>query len=180
MLINLIKEDPNFNEDMFKTNINNMFIMLLSSIMTDKLDRVRHFLSTDLEEKYDELLESLNSNNERQMYDELNVAGTTIEEVTETNDSFIVKIKLTSRYMDYVVNKISGDYLRGVNDHRIEKINYLTLKKNKKVKDNKIARKCPGCGANISVNTSGKCNYCGAIYDQENYDWVITNIETTI
>ena len=180
MLDSLIKEDPNFNEDMFKTNVNNMFIMLLSSIMTNKLDRVRHFLSTDLEEKYDELLNKLNKNNERQMYDELNVASTVIENVEETNDSFIVKVDIISRYMDYIVDKSTGNYIRGVNDHRIERVNHVTLRKNKKVKDNKIARKCPGCGANVSVNTSGKCSYCGAIYDQENYDWVITNIETTV
>ena len=56
-------------------------------------------------------------------------------------------------------------------------INYLTLEKTINSGYNSSARKCPGCGANISVNTSGKCEYCGSIFNIENYDWVLTSIE---
>ena len=37
-------------------------------------------------------------------------------------------------------------------------------------------RKCPACGAPMNVNKSGKCDYCGSIYNQEDYDFVLTNI----
>ena len=69
-------------------------------------------------------------------------------------------------------NVVSGD-----NTRRVENINYLTLEKTINSGYNSSARKCPGCGANISVNTSGKCEYCGSIFNIENYDWVLTSIE---
>ncbi len=28
----------------------------------------------------------------------------------------------------------------------------------------------------MDINHSGKCNYCGQIYNQEDYDWVLKNI----
>ena len=41
-----------------------------------------------------------------------------------------------------------------------------------------IVRKCPACGSSIDVNNNGKCNYCGAIYNNEDYDYVLSNIVT--
>ena len=43
--------DKDFNEAMFITKVNNIFIMLYTSIMMDDLDRVRHFISDNLEKR---------------------------------------------------------------------------------------------------------------------------------
>ena len=39
-----------------------------------------------------------------------------------------------------------------------------------------VSRKCPAYGANMNINQSGKCEYCGAIFNTEDYDWGITKI----
>ena len=52
MINELIKIDKTFNEAMFKTKVDNIFIMLHSSIMTDNIDRVLHFLSDELKIKF--------------------------------------------------------------------------------------------------------------------------------
>ena len=39
-----------------------------------------------------------------------------------------------------------------------------------------IAKKCHACGAPMDVNNSGKCDYCGSIYKQEEHDWVLENL----
>lgn len=39
-----------------------------------------------------------------------------------------------------------------------------------------IAKKCPSCGAPINVNLSGKCEYCGSIYNQYDYDWILSKL----
>lgn len=168
--------DKDFNEAMFITKVNNIFIMLYTSIMMDDLDRVRHFISDNLEKKYELILKELKEKHLRQMYDELNVKDTNITNIEIKDNKICINVKLISRYMDYKVdekfNVVSGD-----NTRRVENINYLTLEKTINSGYNSSARKCPGCGANISVNTSGKCEYCGSIFDIENYDWVLTSIE---
>lgn len=172
----LVKNDNTFSESGFLAKVDNTFIMLLTAIMTDNLQRVKHKISKELFDKYTNLLDELNKNNERQMYDELNVKSSNIKSIEKTDYKYVIKVLLVSRYMDYRVDKNNGNFISGVNDRRIEKENYLTFEKKLNTKKESLARKCPGCAANIDANNSGKCSYCGTTYDTENYDWVLTNI----
>lgn len=172
----LIKIDPSFNEAMFITKVNNIFVMLYSSVMMDDLNKVRHFLSDELETRYENILKDLNRRNVRQMYDELNVKSTIIRDIIINDDSIKISVDLTSRYMDYLVDKTTNEFLSGFNDHRIMKLNKLEFTKKRGKNYQSSVQKCPGCGANIDVNSSGKCSYCGAIFDTENYDWILTSI----
>ena len=172
----LQKKDSTFNESGFKAKVDNIFIMLHSAIMIGNLDRVRHKLSDELIDKYEKLIKDLNSKNMRQMYDEINVKSTEIRSITENEDKYIIEVLLVSRYMEYIVDKTTRKFISGINDHRIEKENLLTFTKKIHAKDEASARKCPGCGANIDANSSGKCAYCGTIYDTVNYDWILEDI----
>lgn len=174
----LISIDPQFNEGMFITKVNNIFIMLHSAIMMDDLNRVRHYISDDLEEKYENKLKELNSNNVRQMYDELNVKTTSIEDIIINNDNVIIKVDIVSRYMDYVIDKNTLKFVSGINDRRVEKLNHLEFMKKRDIKSKGIVTKCLNCGASLDINASGRCSYCGAIFKNEDYDWILTSIET--
>ena len=173
----LLKIDPDFNEGMFITKVNNIFVLLHSGIMMDNLERVKHFLSEDVYKKFEDKLNDLNSRNVRQMYDELNVKETHIKNVNIQDNCVIISVDITSRYMDYIVDKDSGEFISGFNDHRIEKLNRLEFTKKLDTNSYGIDKKCQGCGANINVNNNGKCDYCGTIFDAKNYDWILTSIE---
>lgn len=173
----LINIDNTFSESAFISKVDNTFIMLLSSIMTDNMNRVKHKISNELFEKYSNYLNELNQKNQRQMYDELNVKSTQITEINEDENDYIIKVLLVSRYLDYIVDKSSLNLIVGNNTDRVEINNYLTFRKRKNSRVESIAKKCPGCGANVDVNNTGICPYCGASYDTYNYDWVLTNIE---
>lgn len=173
----LLKIDPDFNEGMFITKVNNIFVLLHSSIMMDNLDRVKHFLSEDVYKIFEDKLKDLNLRNVRQMYDELNVKETHIKDINIQDNCVIINVDITSRYMDYIVDKDSGKFISGFNDHRIEKLNRLEFTKKLGTNSYGIDKKCPGCGANINVNNNGKCDYCGTIFDAKNYDWILTSID---
>ena len=173
----LLKIEPDFNEGMFITKVNNIFVLLHSSIMMDNLERVKHFLSEDVYKKIENKLNDLNSRNVRQMYDELNVKETHIKDINIQDNCVIINVDITSRYMDYIFDKDSGKFISGFNDHRIEKLNRLEFTKKLETNSYGIDKKCPGCGANINVNNNGKCDYCGTIFDAKNYDWILTSID---
>ena len=176
MIDSILKVDPTFNEGMFITKVNNIFIMLHSAIMMDNLDRVRHFISKELEEKYDNILSDLRVRNRRQMYDELNVKTTTIKSVKITDDTIIVDVDIVSRYMDYLVDRDTGNFISGVNDHRVEKMNHLVLTKRIGASYRGLEKKCPSCGAAIDVNNNGKCPFCRTIFNTEKYDWILSSM----
>ena len=58
----------------------------------------------------------------------------------------------------------------------MEKRNILRFEKKLNAKEAGIVRMCHGCGASLSINTSGKCPYCDRIYEIEDYDYVLVSI----
>jgi len=174
----LINLDPTFTESSFKTKIDNIFVMLHMALMTDNMKRVDHFISDNVYNEFNNRLSILNNNNERQMFDELNVKSTEIHNVEITDEKYIITVKIISRYMDYIVDKDSGEFKRGNNTSRVEKENILIFEKKRNAKIQSVVRFCPNCGHPMDVNKSGYCQYCHSTYNQEDYDWVLTNITT--
>jgi len=157
-----------------ESKFSNMFIMLLLGIQTNNLDDVKHYLSESVYNKYNELCEKHKKNKEMQLYDEMNVKSIGID-LEEDENYDIANVHIVSRYMDYIIDLNTGKKKSGIDDHRIEVEHDLIFKKKKGAHKGAIV-KCQGCGANLDVNHSGKCEYCGEIYSAEDYDFILTSI----
>lgn len=177
VLDNLIREDNTFSEAKFKAKVDNVYIKLYTGVMKQNLESIRHFLSEEVYEKYNQKIQQLQSANEIQVYDELNVSDTNIVNIEELEDRFEITVRLLTKYLDYKITKDTKKYISGDRDVRKEK--YVTLKfskiKNAKALGN--ARRCTGCGANIDLNKNGVCEYCGSVYVLRDYDWVLDEIK---
>ena len=55
----------------------------------------------------------------------------------------------------------------------------LVVTKKRQFLQQGVVRKCPGCGASLSVNTKGVCEYCGTTYNMEDYNYILTSITNT-
>ena len=177
LITTIIKEDNTFNEAMFKSYVDNIFVKIYSAIMFDELDTIKHFITEEIYQDLMKKLNELNEKNLRQMYDELNVRFTRIVDRQVIDNKEVVTVELTSRYMDYIIDMNTGDLISGNDTYRIEKVNTLVFEKSLDAKEIDIVRMCPGCGNSMSVNTSGVCDYCGAVFNQEDYDYVLTSIK---
>ena len=176
MINEILKYDPEFTESNFKTFIDNVFIQIHLSIMTKEIENIKHFVTNEIYEKIDNKVRILNSKNQIQMYDEINVKETHILNVEITEDKIIIKVNIISRYMDYLMDE-DGNFISGNNTSRIQKDNYLTFEKLIEGKTLGNVRKCPGCGATLDINRSGKCEYCDSIFDLDKKGWILTNLE---
>lgn len=176
MFEELLKVDPSFSESMFKTKVDNTFIMLFTSVMMKEMDNVKHMLSEDVFNKYNSYVNELTMNEETQMYDMLNVAETEITNVEITDELIKIRVSLLSKAYDYVMDK-NGHIIKGQDQRREEIRYYLTFTKKVNFKNHKEVRKCPGCGASIDANLSGKCEYCDTIYNAVDYDYILAEIE---
>ena len=172
----ILKYDPEFTESKFKTYVDNVFIKLHMAVVTKNLEDIRHFVSEEIYSKYQKIVENLNQKHLIQMYDEINVAQTDILNYKVIDTYMIIEVNLISRYLDYLMDE-DGNYVSGDTSVRSEKNNHLVFTKKINYQETKTVRKCPGCGASIDVNASGKCAYCGTIYNLEEKDWVLTSIE---
>ena len=165
-----------FNEAMFKTKVDNIFVKLYTCIMKGDLIDVRHFISEELYNNYINKINELISHNKRQMYDEINVKNTMIINRKILEDKEIIDVEIVSRYMDYIIDINTGDLISGDDTRRIERRNILRFEKKLNTKDFGIVRKCPGCGASINVNNTGKCEYCDTIFNLDDYDYILVSI----
>ena len=153
-----------------------IFIKLLTGIMLNDLNEVRHYLSDDLYNKYKSIVDNNLKNNEVHCYDELNVKSISISSIDYDDTYEIVHVNLVSRYMDYYMDKDTLKYKRGVNNHRLEINHDLVFKRLKNIGDRPSVIKCPKCGANMDVNKSGRCDYCGMIYTADNYEYILCEV----
>ena len=151
--------DTTFNESMFITKVNNIFVKVFTSIMMDKLCEVDHFVSDEVMQYAQSILDNAKNQDCRQMYDELNVKDSQIVNVEVKQDVYEIKVFLQSRYMDYIINLSNGSVVSGDDSRRIQVDYYLTFTKKINADEQGITRKCPTCRAPLSVNTSGKCEY---------------------
>ena len=168
-----------FNEAMFKTKVDNIFVKLYTAEMKQDLSDVMHFINDDVRDMFQNRIDENKRLNRRQMYDEINVKSTNIIDRCITDDKEIVEAQIISRYMDYVIDMNTGATIEGDDTRRIEKRNILVFEKKIDSKNIGIVRRCPGCGASMSVNTSGKCEYCGTIFNQKDYDYILVKLSVS-
>jgi hypothetical protein len=172
-----LKYDTKFDESMFISKVNNMFVKYFTAIMLGELENIKHFVSDDIYNKGLAIVNNGKEKGQRQMYDMLNVKDSKIVDYQVNDTVYKINVYLQSRYLNYIISLESGNVLSGDDKDRIQ-VNYnIELVKKRSAKEQGIVKKCPGCGASISVNDSGRCEYCGSIYNQEDHDWVITKLE---
>ena len=171
----LMNLDNTFNEHNFLSKVNNIYVMLCTSMMTNNLERVRHYLSNELYEIKKNELEELNNQNVIKMYDELNVNSNIID-VQITDDKFIIKVNMRTKFLDYIINKDTKEFISGNKNYRIEVNKTLVFTKIRNFKELGIVRKCPYCGASMDLNNNGQCRFCKKTFDMKDYDWILEEI----
>ena len=111
--------DKNYNESMFITRINNIFIKLFTGIMFNNLDDVRHNISDNVYNYALNIIEENKKNNLRRMYDELNIKSTDIDKIYNDDNYYIIEVIITARYLKYFIKLDNGDYVSGDKFNRI-------------------------------------------------------------
>lgn len=175
-MIYVEKYDKNYDEALFISKADHIFIMLLSAIMDNDLSSVKHYLSDEVYNNFNNLIETYKEKNYIRLFDEMNVKSTEITDTTFKDNKINIYITLTSRYMDYFVDS-EGEYISGINDHRIEKRHKIVFTKDLNSKEFNDAKRCPSCGSTLDINNSGVCPYCKNIIDMKEYDYIITKLD---
>lgn len=172
-----IKIDSTFDEAVFLSKVGNMIIKYYSSITFNKMDTIDHFVSDSIFNDGKKEIEECKNKHIIHMYDMLNVKDSRILSIDEVDDNYIIRVAITLRYLDYYIDEVSRKKVSGNDRDRIEIPCIIELSKPINSKEQKLLKKCPNCGASLLINASGKCEYCGSIYNLEDYDYIITKIE---
>lgn len=165
-----------FNEALFKTKVDNIFIKIHNAIMEGNLKDVKHFMNEEVFTELNNYINDLALKKQRQIYDEVNVKNSFIKERKVLAEKEVVTVGIFAKYMDYIIDINSGKIISGTDKKRIEKSYTLVFEKNINTKTLGLNRKCPNCGASMDINNSGKCSFCGSTFDLYNYDYILTSL----
>jgi len=176
----LMKEDTNFSEQMFISQITNMFMRLQMAWMNKKWEEARPFESDALFNMHNMQLSQYISNRTTNKIDDICVMNTEIERYRKQGEYEYLDVIIKARFIDYVVNDETGSLIKGNNKSPVTMSYRWKMMRKPGVKSTYAhveATACPNCGANISINQAGKCEYCSSIVTRGDYDWILSEIE---
>ena len=75
-------------------------------------------------------------------------------------------------FYDYVINSETGSVTRGNKNRKI--VNNYEMTFVKSSTNNNDVVKCPSCSADVHVNASGKCEYCGSVIVKDSGEFVLS------
>lgn len=173
--------DPDFSEDSFMSWVNNVFLQLQEAWQDKDWKKVRPFESDELFNTHNKQLQEYIDNGTTNVIDEVGILRTAISGYRESGDKEVLEVYLKCRLKDYIIRDDNQQVIEGDPNDEITMEYLLTLARKKGVKtkesEHTSVTRCPNCGASISINASGECEYCDSIVSNGDFDWVLTKYE---
>lgn len=173
--------DPDFSEDQFTSFVNNMFLQLQEAWQEKDWKKVRPFESDELFNTHNKQLQEYIDNGTTNVIDEVAILRTYISGYRESGDKEVLEVYLKCRLKDYIINDDNKKVIEGDPDDEITMEYLMTMARKKgvktKVTEHTSVTRCPNCGASISINASGECEYCDSVVSNGDFDWVLTKYE---
>ena len=118
-------------------------------------DALREMCTDELAESYISQLDTLKLKNGKNVMSDFNPIDIKITSAKLDNDLISVVVYANITFYDYVINEKTGEVIRGNKSRKVNNHYIMTF-----VVANESITKCPGCGAELKMNTSGVCEYC--------------------
>jgi Uncharacterized protein conserved in bacteria len=180
-LNDLCSRDPNFSEDMFISRVNNMFIQLQEAWQAKDWKKVRPFESDELFNTHARQLQEFIDSRTTNVVDDIGILRTEIIDYHDNGPTESLDVYMRVRLKDYIINDETGKVIEGDSDREIFMEYELVMSRRKgvvtRLAENTTVTTCPNCGANVSINASGECEYCDSVVSSGDFDWVLTRLD---
>lgn len=176
-------QDPGFSEPQFITMVNNMYLQLQDAWMKKEWQPIRAFETDELFNMHARQLQRYIDAGQTNVVENICILDTSIIRYDQDAVNDILTVKLRVRLNDYVIDDKTRQVIAGNPKQDIYMTYHWQLIRRKGVQTrvNNAANhvtQCPNCGANVSINASGECEYCGSIISNGMYNWVLYSIQT--
>ena len=154
-LENLQKVLPNETLEDLKLKLYQKFKDIQDAWENFNYDALREMCTDELAESYISQLDILKLKNGKNVMSDFNPIDIKITSAKLDNDLISVVVYANITFYDYVINEKTGEVIRGNKSRKVNNHYLMTF-----VVANESITKCPGCGAELKMNTSGVCEYC--------------------
>ncbi|OIP01135.1 MAG: hypothetical protein AUJ97_07360 [Bacteroidetes bacterium CG2_30_32_10] len=172
-----ILNNPTFDEFKFKDKVKTAFIQIQDAWQQQNLGKVRKFISDGVYQRFNTQFKMMKLLKQTNTIDKLTVKNIYIDKI-ETDGKFdIIHTAVHASIVDRFVSEAYPQLNSGGSEEFVE---YWSFIKKRGVQEANMfnSQNCPKCGAELSQNAGdvSKCEYCGAITNLGDYDWVLSEI----
>jgi len=173
--------DPGFNEEQFLDRCQLAFRQVQQAWIDRNADEGRAYMSTGLYTTWSMQIQQMIAAHKHDVMEDLFVQHMSIMSATHDANFDTIRVRVDASCKDYEVDDNSGKVLFGDNKHDKPFTEMWTFQRSAGAKTlisgGVTDKKCPNCGAPLSINQSGSCTYCNAPVTSGKFDWVLSHIE---
>lgn len=175
-VLNKIKEHlPDFDKVKYKEQTFKIFCDVQDAWMNSKIVDVKDIITDELYNMYDSQLDVMDVKGEQNIMKDISLHDFYLKAVSVQNDTITITSRYVISHYDYIADKETKKCIRGESNRKM-KVNY-DIKYRMTLNDNKVVTKCPNCGADLDINSSGVCSYCRSKVFSETSNWVLSEIQ---
>lgn len=177
----LKKQDPAFSEEKMKEKIGNLYVRMQECWQNKTWEEMRTGMDDAIFNQFNAQLNSLIKAGKTNYVDDIAVLGVDLTGFGQDDKHDIVTALVRVRIKDYTVDDATGAVVSGSKTAEKFMTYEWTMIRTKGAKSfertEDAAKNCPNCGAPLDLNATAKCQYCGAIIQSADFDWVIKTIK---
>ena len=182
----LQREDPSFSWKEFSGRVEQSAELLMTSWSEGRLERVRHFLSAGLFERFNTQLRLLREVDQvKNCVSDFKLVGL-LPVGLETDCGYqTIHVRISASIKDVTVPTSApqttvGKALKEARATHFEEVYSFTRKLGSRTqsgRDPVVKHECPSCGAVAALShASVRCEHCGVIFNSGEHDWVLSEI----
>lgn len=179
-LENAIKKyDEDFSKDKFLSWASELFVKMQETWTTGDWNAIRIYETNELYEQHSQQLKGYTDRNLANVMEDISVQSIRLADYNQNGDKEVITIVLKSKMRDYIINKTTGNIVKGdktIFRYGMYKMEFIR-KTGVKTSDSINTVQCPNCGAETQITVSGKCEYCGSILTTGEHNWALSNLE---
>jgi uncharacterized membrane protein YebE (DUF533 family) len=179
----LQRQDPSFDQDAFFERTRKVFLEIQEAWFLRNLDSVRRYMSDGLYRRFTTLLTLMALEKQRNGLADATVMSARLVEVTRTDAFDCLTVRIHASMRDVDVSASDSDETarakaKAASADEFSELWTFVRRRGLKTRPEFDASqgKCPNCGAPFSGGAANKCEYCNAIVNSGNYDWVLAEI----
>ncbi|HWX41601.1 MAG TPA: Tim44-like domain-containing protein [Blastocatellia bacterium] len=169
--------NPGFSWERMNERANYIFYMISQAWTTLEWEKARPFETDNIFQMHRYWIEAYTRQRLRNVLDQIKV--TRIEWVKIEQDAYYdaLTARIAASELDYTVDA-AGKVVCGSPTKPRDFTEYWTFIKTRGGKPvEQRDDHCPNCGAPLSVNMAGTCDFCGGKITSGDFDWVLSRIE---
>lgn len=163
---------PNLTLAYLKKMAFDKFVEIQNAWMEFDYDKIRELCTDELYNSYISQLDILKIKNGKNIMSDYHAIETKITDIVEQNGNVSVTVYMKVSFYDYVIDTNTNAVTRGTKNNKIVNNYVMTFVRSKDAINNDIT--CPNCGAPVTTNTSGECEYCGSTIVKDANDFVLS------